>query len=147
MFCYGFLIRGGIDGKTWKASSKGDLPDTERSRVKEKTEEFNRNRTKKFFFLSYWGHHRVRMNAVSEEPLFEEDFIIFARTLGVDTEGHQILLSDATPNELMKRAKFARDYGFLDRDTDVFEGYDIYDLRFLKSRKRREKRNGYFPIH
>lgn len=147
MFCYGFLIRGGLDGKTWKASSNGDLPDTERLRVKRKTEEFNRNRTKSFFFLSYWGHHRVRLNAVSEEPLSEKDFIIFVQALGLDTEGHQILLSEAKPDELMKRAKFARDYGFLDRDTDVFAGYDIYDLRFLKSRERRRKRDGYIQIH
>lgn len=147
MFCYSLLIRGGIDGESWKASSNGDLPDSERSGVREKTKEFNRNRTKSFFFLSYWGHHRVRLNAVSEEPLSDEDFIIFVRALGLSVEGHQILLSETTPDELMKMGKFARNYGFLDQDTDIFEGYDIYDLCFLKSRERRRKRNGRFQIY
>lgn len=147
MFCHSLLIRGSIDGKFWKASSGEDLPDIERERVKIITEKFNRNHTKSFFFLSYWGRHRTRINAVSEEPLSEEDFRAFARDLELDIEGHSILLSETTPDELMKKAGFARNYGFLDRDTDVFEGYDIYDLRFLKSRERRRKRNGYIQIH
>lgn len=124
MYCYSF----------WILSRNSDLVD--HNEICRLTERYNSS-SDSYFFMSFYGSYRIRLDAVSKSPLEKSDFELFARALGIDVSGLRTTFSEIPPEDLMKRARFARHKGFLDEDTDILSRFDMYDFRLHRSQYRR----------
>lgn len=130
MYCYSFWIRG------------KDLPEIDIENIRSLTEQYNSHDLDSYIFLSYWGTNRGRLDALSRRPLEKKNFEAFGRTLHADIDGRTCVFGEVTLKELMKRIRFARQYGYLQADTDILSRFDICDFRFHRSQYRKKIRHG-----